>query len=512
MGVNKGIVYLIGAGPGDPGLITVKGLECIKKADVIIYDRLTSPRLLNQRRPGAECIFVGKQPDRHTLTQERINQLLVEKAKTGLTVARLKGGDPFVFGRGGEEAEELVRHGIPFEIIPGITSAVAVPAYAGIPITHREYTSSFAVVTGNEDPAKEISKIDWAKISTGTGTLVFLMGMGNLAAITSKLIEHGRAPETPVALIRWGTRPEQQTLVGNLGNISRLAVEKGFKNPAVIVVGEVVTLRSKLRWYENKPLFGKKIIVTRSREQANPLSQAIADLGGEPVEFPTISIAEPEDYAPLDRAIANISLYDWLIFTSVNGVTYFFNRLRTLNYDIRDLAEIRICAIGPQTAEALQSMMLKVDYIPAEYQAEEIIKGLKDKIKPKSRILLARADIARKVLPKGLAGLGATVDEVIAYRTVTGEGNSYLIRQMLEQGEIDLITFTSSSTVRNFFAKLKTSNPVSLLGCTRVACIGPITASTAKEMGLTVDIQAKEYTIKGLLEAIMEYYSQCPLI
>ena len=508
MGVKKGIVYLIGAGPGDPGLITVKGLECIKKADVIVYDRLASPRLLNQRRPGAECIFVGKQPDRHTLTQEEINQLLVEKAEAGLTVARLKGGDPFVFGRGGEEAEELVRHGIPFEIIPGITSAVAVPAYAGIPITHREYTSSFAVVTGNEDPAKEISKIDWAKISTGIGTLVFLMGMGNLAAITSKLIEHGRAPETPVALIRWGTRPEQQTLVGNLGNISRLAVEKGFKNPAVIVVGEVVTLRSKLRWYENKPLFGKKIIVTRSREQANPLSQAIADLGGEPVEFPTISIAEPEDYAPLDRAIANISLYDWLIFTSVNGVNCFFKRFCTLNHDIRDLAGIRICAIGLQTAKALQSMMLKVDYVPAEYQAEEIIKGLKDKITPGTRVLLPRADIARNVLPEGLAGLGLIVDEVIAYRTVTGQGNSQLIKQMLEEGEIDLITFTSSSTVQNFLSMLKTSDPVSLLANTRVACIGPITARTAMEMGLTVDIQAKEYTIKGLLEAIVKYYSQ----
>lgn len=509
MTVNKGIVYLIGAGPGDPGLITVKGLECIKQADVIVYDRLASPRLLDQRRPGAECIFVGKQPDRHTLTQGEINQLLVQKANAGLTVARLKGGDPFVFGRGGEEAEELARHGIPFEIIPGITSAIAVPAYAGIPITHRDYTSSVAIITGNEDPTKENPNIDWSKISTGIGTLVFLMGMGNLPAITSKLVEHGRAPETPVALIRWGTRPEQQTLVGNLGNISRLAVEKGFKNPAVIVVGEVVALRNKLRWYENKPLFGKKIIVTRSREQASLLSQAIERLGGEPVEFPTISITEPEDYASMDRAIANISSYDWLIFTSVNGVTFFFNRLRTLNYDIRDLAGIRICAIGPQTAKALQSMTLKIDYVPGEYQAEEIIKGLQGKITPGTRILLPRADIARKVLPESLSDFGATVDEVIAYRTVTGSGNTPLIRQMLEQGEIDLITFTSSSTVRNFLAMLNTSNPASLLGRARVACIGPITARTAIEMGLTVDIQAKEYTINGLLQAIMEYYSQC---
>lgn len=511
MAANKGIVYLIGAGPGDPGLITVKGLECIKRADVIVYDRLASTRLLNQRQPGAECVFVGKQPGRHTLTQEEINQLLVEKAEQGFIVARLKGGDPFVFGRGGEEAEELVRHGIPFEIIPGITSAIAVPAYAGIPVTHRDYTSSFAVITGNEDPVKENPNIDWAKISTGLGTLVFLMGMGNLAAITSKLVEHGKAPETPVALIRWGTRPAQQTLVGNLENISHLAVEKGFKNPAVIVVGDVVTLRSKLRWYENKPLFGKKVIVTRSRAQASSLAQAIENLGGESVEFPTISLTEPEDYAPLDRALAHLSCYDWLIFTSVNGVEFFFNRMSALNYDIRSLAGSRICAIGPQTAKALQAMMLKVDYMPVAYQAEEIIKGLKDKITPGTRILLPRADIARKVLPEELAGFGATVDEVIAYQTVTGEGDASLLRQQLAQGEIDLVTFTSSSTVRNFMAILKDWDPVSLLGLTRVACIGPITARTAIEMGLTVDIQAKEYTIDGLLQAIVEYYSASSL-
>lgn len=508
MTTSKGIVYLIGAGPGDPGLITVKGLECIKRADVIVYDRLASPRLLDQRRPGAECIFVGKQPDRHTLTQDEINNLLVQKAGEGLTVARLKGGDPFVFGRGGEEAEELAHHGIPFEIIPGITSAVAVPAYAGIPVTHRDYTSSVAIITGNEDPTKENSSIDWSKISTGIGTLVFLMGMGNLPAITRKLMEHGRAPDTPVALIRWGTRPEQQTMVGNLGNISHLAEEKGFKNPAIIVVGEVVKLRDKLRWYENKPLFGKRIIVTRSREQASALSQAIERLGGEPVEFPTISITEPDDYAPLDRAIANISSYNWLIFTSVNGVIFFFNRLRTLNHDIRDLAGVRICAIGPQTAKALRSMALRVDYVPAEYQAEEIVQGLQDKIAPGARVLLPRADIARKVLPESLAAMGATVDEVTAYRTVAGSGNAPLIRQMFERNEIDLITFTSSSTVRNFLTMLNATDPAALIGRARVACIGPVTTQTAIEMGLPVEIQAKEYTIDGLLQAILEYYSQ----
>lgn len=507
MNNNKGTVYLIGAGPGDPGLITVKGLECIKEADVIVYDRLAGPRLLEQRRPDAECIFVGKQPDRHTLIQDEINKLLVEKALQGLTVARLKGGDPFVFGRGGEEAEELARHGIPFEIIPGITSAIAVPAYAGIPVTHRDFTSSLAIITGNEDPLKRTSNINWSQIATGAGTLIFLMGMSNLPAIAQKLIEHGRSPQTPVALIRWGTRPEQKTLVGNLHNIAALAVEKNFKNPAIIIVGEVVKLRERLRWFENKPLFGKRILVTRSREQASALSRSIERLGGEPVEFPTISITEPVDYAPLDRAIGNLSLYKWIIFTSINGVRAFFNRVRYLNGDIRDLKGIKLCAIGPQTAKTLQAMALQVDYIPAEYRAEAIVAGLRDSIKAGDRVLLPRADIARQLLPEALSELGAVVDEVTAYRTVAGSGNAPVIREMLAGGEIDIITFTSSSTVRNFVNLLGAGgDPKGLLGQARVACIGPVTARTAGELGLPVDITAQEYTIAGLLKAILDYY------
>jgi len=503
---NKGTVYLIGAGPGDPGLLTVKGLECIKQADVIVYDRLAGPRLLNQRRRDAECIYVGKQPDRHTLTQGEINQLLVEKAQQGLSVARLKGGDPFVFGRGGEEAEVLASLGIPFEIIPGVTSAIAVPAYAGIPVTHRDFTSSLAIITGNEDPTKETSSIQWSKIATGVGTLIFLMGMGNLPGIALRLIEHGRDSQTPVALIRWGTRPEQKTLVGRLDNIAQLAEEQNFKNPAIIIVGEVVQLRDKLSWFENKPLFGKRILVTRSREQASGLSRAIEQLGGEPVEFPTIAITAPEDNMPLEQALANLSDYQWLIFTSVNGVIYFFDTLRRLNGDIRDLAGIKICAIGPQTGQALQKMALQVTYIPSEFRAEAIVEGLRDKLAAGDRVLLPRADIARKILPEALTTLGAQVDEVTAYRTVLGAGDAEDIRDMLAKGSIDLITFTSSSTVRNFVTLLEAAAPGQLVGEAKVASIGPITSATARELGLPVHIEAHEYTINGLVQAILTYF------
>ncbi len=500
---NKGTVYLIGAGPGDPGLLTVKGLECLKQADVIVYDRLAGPRLLKQRRPDSECIYVGKLPDRHTLKQEEINRLLVDKARQGLTVARLKGGDPFVFGRGGEEAEALARYGIPFEIVPGVTSAIAVPAYAGIPVTHRDFTSTLAIITGNEDPGKETSSIQWSKIATGVGTLIFLMGMSNLPSITQKLIEHGRAPETPAALIHWGTRPEQKTLVGRLNNIARLASEQNFENPAIIIVGEVVQLRDKLSWFENKPLFGKRLLITRSREQASSLSRAIEWLGGEPVEFPTIAIVPPEDNAPLDQAIARLSSYNWIIFTSVNGVSYFFDTLRRLNKDIRDLAGLKICAIGPQTGQALQKMALQVTYIPTEFRAEAIVEGLRKQLTAGDRVLLPRADIARKILPEALTSLGARVDEVTAYRTVFGTGETAAIRDSLLKEAIDLITFTSSSTVRNFVTLLDTADPAQLVGSAKVASIGPITSAAAREMGLPVHIEAQEYTINGLVQAIL---------
>jgi uroporphyrinogen III methyltransferase / synthase len=500
---GQGIVYLVGAGPGDPGLITVKGLDCVKKADVLIYDRLASPKLLTYARPEAELIYVGKSPDGHTLKQHEINNLLVAKAQQGLTVTRLKGGDPFVFGRGGEEAETLVTNGIVFEIVPGITSAIAVPAYAGIPVTHRDATSSFAIITGNEEPGKEDSNIAWDKIATGIGTLVFLMGIGNLSLICQKLIQHGRSAETPAAVINWGTRPEQRTLVGTLADIAQKVQQANFTNPGVIIVGEVVRYREQLSWFEKKPLFGKRILVTRSREQASVLSEQIEACGGEPWEFPTIKIMEPEDYSPLDAAIGKLSSYQWVIFTSANGVKYFFDRMRTLRKDIRDLAGPKICAIGPKTREALESYGLIVADVPEEYRAEQIVALLSGKLKAGDKVLLPRADIARKVLSESLVELGALVEEVVTYRTVLGAGNVDLLREMLQQKKIQIITFTSSSTVKNLVELLQPANLPDLLQGVTLASIGPVTSATARELGIEITVEAEEYTIDGLMKAIL---------
>ena len=507
---NKGMVYLVGAGPGDPGLITVKGRECVQKADVIVYDRLAGGGILSHARKDAELIYVGKGPERHTLRQEEINALLVEKASSGKTVTRLKGGDPFVFGRGGEEAEALHRAGIVFEIVPGITSAVAVPAYAGIPVTHRGIASGFSVITGNEDPGKEGSDIDWPGLAGVTGTLVFLMGMGNLPLIADQLIKNGKPRETPVAVIMWGTRSNQKTLVARLDDVATRAEAEGFRNPSVILVGDVVALRESLNWFEKKPLFGCRVLVTRSREQASVLSEAIEGLGGEAVEFPTIQIEEPEDYGPLDSAIEAAD-YRWIIFTSANGVIYFFNRMFKLEKDIRDLKGVSICAIGPKTREALEGYGIRVEYVPSEYRAEEIAAGLKGKIGPGERVLLPRADIARKALAEMLVAEGALVDEVVAYRTVAGGGGREMVRDSLEKKEINYITFTSSSTVKNFVDLLGEKDPAGLIEGVRVACIGPVTADTARSLGIKVDIEARSYTIDGLVEAILEDRSRSML-
>jgi len=500
--MSDGVVYLVGAGPGDPKLITVRGLELIKKADTIIYDRLVAHRLLSFARPGAEIIYAGKEPGCHVFKQEEICRLMVEKARAGKAVIRLKGGDPFVFGRGGEEAEALYEAGVRFEVIPGVTSAIAAPAYAGIPATHRDYASTLAIITGNEDPLKKDSSIAWDKIATGADTLIFLMGMANLLEITQRLIKGGRSPQTPVALIRWGTRPEQRTLTGTLADIYEKATRSGFTNPVVIVVGDIISLREKLNWFEDKPLFGKKILVTRTREQAAALSEKIEALGGEPMEFPTISIAEPEDYAPLDRAIIELKNFSWVVFTSVNGVVSFFKRLRHHRKDIRELCNAKLCAIGPMTRESLEKYGLIVEYIPGEYRAEEIAVGLRGKLVRGERVLLPRAAGARKTLPEALSEMGAVVTEVAAYRTIPAGGNSAALKEKLAQGEIDLVTFTSSSTVRNFVEMVGSPFLNALKRKFAVACIGPVTAGTARELGLQVDMVAEEYTIEGLVEAI----------
>jgi uroporphyrinogen III methyltransferase/synthase len=357
----NGKVYLVGAGPGNYKLITLRGLEAIKKADVILYDRLANPKLLKYAGKDAQLIYVGKAPNAHTYTQEEISKLILNKALEGKVVARLKGGDPFVFGRGGEEASLLAENGIEFEIVPGITSAISVPAYSGIPVTHRNVSSSFHVITGHEDPTKEDKSLDYEVLAKLKGTLIFLMGIKNIGDICNKLISNGQSPDRPVAVIRRGTTVEQRILKGTLKDIANRVKENNFKNPAIIIVGEVVNLADTLSWFDKKPLFGKKVLVTRTRQQASKLSEKIEELGGEAIEFPTIEIIENDKYDDMDRAINEIGKYRWIIFTSANGVKFFFKRLRELGSDVRALYNAMLCAIGPATAKALEDMGLRVD-------------------------------------------------------------------------------------------------------------------------------------------------------
>lgn len=500
--MRKGYVFLVGAGPGDPKLLTIKGSECIAKAEVLVYDRLVAKSLLKLAQPDCEKIYAGKSPDGHTLTQTEINEVLVKKAKEGKTVTRLKGGDPFVFGRGGEEAESLVEAGISFEIVPGITSAIAVPAYAGIPVTHRDFTSSFTVITGHEKPAKDNSAISWDSLAQSKSTLVFLMGMENLGFICQKLMENGLDSSTPVGLIQWGTRIEQRVLTGKLNDITLLAQEQKFTNPSVIVVGQVVSLREKLAWFEDRPLFGQRIIVTRARHQASVLLDSIEELGGEPLEFPVIDIVQPSDPSLLREAIINIRKFSWIIFTSVNGVEYFFSELLREGKDIRELAGIHIAAIGSVTQKAVEDRGLKVAYVPYEYKAEKVIEGLAELISPDQHILLARAEEARNVLPEALEALGVRVHDVPTYKTVLGESDKEELQRVLQAKSVDAVTFTSSSTVRNFMQLLDGNKE--LLEGVKMFSIGPITSSTARELGLHIDYEAQEYTIDGLVQALVQ--------
>jgi uroporphyrinogen III methyltransferase/synthase len=496
-----GMVYLVGAGPGDYKLISVKAWEYIQIADTIVYDRLADDRLLRNARKDVELIYVGKASSQHTMRQEDINQLLVDKAKEGKTVVRLKGGDPFVFGRGGEEALLLVENNLPFEIVPGITSAISVPAYAGIPVTHRAVATSFAVITGHEDPTKGKSNMRWDKLSTGVDTLVFLMGVENLPHITSQLIKNGRPAETPAAVIRWGTKPEQRVLVTTVGTAAEDVAKQGLKPPAIFIVGDVVNLREKLAWFDNRLLFGKNILVTRAREQASVLTNKLEALGANCIEAPAIKIVEPDSYGAIDSAIANIASYHWLIFTSANGVDHFFARLDEKAQDSRALANAKIAAIGVSTANQLRTYGIKADVIPAEFRAEGIIEILEDKIAKGMKILIPRAKEARELLPEKLREMGAIVDVAPVYQTVIGEVDSEALIQKLQDGEIDLVTFTSSSTVTNLLSVLG-ENGKALLGKTKTACIGPITAKTCIDHGIEPTVVADDYTITGLVEAI----------
>ena len=496
---KQGKVYLVGAGPGDPKLITVRGLELIAAADVIVNDRLASPRLLSHARHDAEIIYVGKTPGKQHVTQDEIISVIIDRAKKGKSVVRLKGGDPFVFGRGGEEAGALAEAGIEFEVVPGISSAIAAPAYAGIPVTHRGLATSFCVITGHEAPDKAESEIRWDQLASGPDTLVFLMGVENLPLIVEQLVKNGRDADTPAAVVQWGTTPDQRTVVGTLLDIVVKCSEAGLTAPAVTVVGEVVRLRETISWFEKRPLFGRRIIVTRSARQASALSSRLEDLGAEVLEFPVIKFTPPRDTKPLDGAIDQLGAFDWVIFTSANGVAWCLNRLSELGKDVRWMAGPRIGAIGPGTAAALIRLGLNVDFIPSQFIAESVVAEFPQD--PHGlRILIPRAHEAREELPEGLRAKGAEVTVVSAYETVRNDDCADDLRAVAANEHVDVVTFTSASTVHNF---------VALLGDVRVpddaliACIGPVTAEAAREHGISPTIVADEYSIEGLVDAVI---------
>ncbi len=499
---DKGICILAGAGPGDLGLVTLKVRDEVSRADVIVYDALCNPEILKWAPPTAEIIYAGKRANQHALKQDETNALLVQKTADGKRVVRLKGGDPFVFGRGGEEAEELVKAGLRFEIVPGISSIIAAPAYAGIPVTHREHTAQFTVFTGHEDPTKPESTLDYEGLAKNPGTKIMLMGVERIGVISAKLIAHGARADLPVALVRWGTTGRQETLVGQLDNITQKVADAGFKAPAVCIMGDVVTLREKLNWFENRPLFGKRIVVTRTRKQASALSDRLRDLGADVIELPTIRIDPPKDLVEFGQLVRDAHTYDWLIFTSPNGVEAFFEMFYRIFKDAREIGGVRIAAIGPATAAKVREYHLTVDLQPEEYVAEGVIAAFKKEGDVENlKILIARAEVARDVLPESLSKLGAIVDVAVAYRTVpeTNDVSGGMAR-FREEGA-DLVTFTSSSTVENFLA-LKLPMPQGI----KVASIGPVTSRTATEHGLTVDAEAKVFDIPGLVEAIKKLY------
>lgn len=499
--IKKNRVYLVGAGPGDPLLLTLKGKKVLQQADVIVYDNLINKEILSFADQDAELIFVGKVPGQHTLAQEDINELLLSKAKEGKKVVRLKGGDPFVFGRGGEEALFLLENGVNYEVVPGVSSALAVPAYAGIPITHRDLSSSFAVITGHEKPDKKTSSIKWDKIAVGADTLIFLMGVENLPDIIKQLHKYGRPKDTPVCIIRMGTLAEQKIVTGNLGNIVALAEKAALTPPAVIVVGEVVSLQSKMEWLTTKPLWGKKIIVTRPKAQAEKFIARIREAGGEALPLPSIVIKKSQDFEDLHNCFNNLSKYKWVVFTSANAVEVFFAELFSQKHDIRELYGLSIAAIGPATAEALQKRGIRVDLYPEEYVAEALVKELALSVNKGDKILLPRAWGARKVLPESLHELGAEVDEICLYKSDVPEKVDLEFIKSLETA--DYITFTSSSAVKNFMQMMRTEQIYLQNQNLKIACIGPVTAETVKEYGLKVHLQAKEYTVDCLLEAII---------
>ena len=505
MGKDKtGKCFLVGAGPGDLGLVTLRAKECIEQAEVIVYDYLCNPEMLRWAPDSAELIFAGKKAGAHTLKQEEINALLVEKTREGKNVVRLKGGDPFLFGRGGEEAQALAGAGLPFVVVPGVSSAIAGPAYAGIPITHRGKNSHVTFFTGHEDPEKGESAIDFQALARLGGTQVMLMGVERIEAIAHEMLANGMGKDLPVALIRWATTGRQETLVGTLENIGRRVAEQEFAAPAIAVFGDVVSLREELNWFEGGPLSGKRIVVTRTRAQAGVLSEQLSGLGADVIELPTIRIEPPTDLRAFAELVQDAHAYDWIVFTSPNGVTAFFDLFYKLYDDAREIGGARIAAIGPATAQRLKEFHMHVDLQPEEFVAESLAREFKKQGDIENlRVLLARAEKARDLLPRELSALGAIVDEGFAYRTVPETRDDVGARRRLLEEGADLITFTSSSTVENFLA-LGLPWPAKM----QVASIGPVTSKTARERGLEVTIEARRHDIPGLVEAIRKFFSK----
>ncbi|MCZ6680207.1 MAG: uroporphyrinogen-III C-methyltransferase [Candidatus Poribacteria bacterium] len=506
MSTKYGKVYLVGAGPGDRKLITLKGIECLQRADVVIYDLLVNVKLLEHCPPHTEKIYGGKMVGEQHTRQTQIDDLMIRHAQAGKTVVRLKGGDPFIFGRGGEEALTLVAAGINFEIVPGITSAIAAPAYAGIPLTQRGYASSVAFVTGHSAALSGDSTIRWKALATAVDTLVILMGVGHLREVTQRLIEHGRKPETPTVLVRWGTTPQQETLEGTLADIAQKAEAVGFRSPAAIVVGEVSALRERLRWFDQKPLFGRQIIVTRALAQASDFAECLESYGAEVIQFPTIEIQPIHDNPTLDEAIARLHTYNWVIFTSLNAVECFYGHLRKNGKDARWFAQTRICAVGPKTVSALARIGICADFVPSQSRGKVIAAELAHV--DGRRILLPRAKIAPDDLPNGLRAKGAIVDTIPIYDTIkaSAEARSAIEVDLLD-GRIDMVTFTSSSTVTNFLEMFEGQSPAALLDKAHIAVIGPSTAATVEQNGLTVDVSAKKTSVEALTEAIVRFYA-----
>ncbi len=502
-----GTVYLVGAGPGDPELITRRGLRRLREADVVLYDALVHPDQLSEARPDAELLFVGKRAGRVGQRQAEINRQLVEAARDGKTVVRLKGGDPYLFGRGSEEAELLASEGIPFEVVPGVPSPLAATAYAGLSLTHRTLASSVAYVTATESVEKDRASHDWSKLATATQTLVIFMGMRKLDSLATLLIENGRPADTPAAVVQWASLPTQRTVVGTLADIHQRASKAGLGLPALTIVGEVVRLRSSLRWFDTKPLFGKRILVTRAVHQAGSLAAILRDEGAQPILAPTIRIAPVADLAPLRDSIAGLHRYDWILFTSSNSVEIVLSAIEDAGLDLRALAGVKVCAIGNKTRLALRLRGIVADLLPEDARAEGVVAALRPLLADASRILLPRAEVAREILPDSLREAGAQVDVVAVYQNLPPEPKDVeRVRRLVDPSESDAVLFTSSSTVRNLF-ELLGGDAAARLGTLDLFSIGPITTQTAERLGLTIAATSAAQTIESLVETVRTYYA-----